>query len=81
MSDIFIGCKSSLSLHENLKWNIENVTNMSYMFGGCESLFSLPDISKWNTQNVIDMSGIFFVVNHYYLYLIFQNGILKILVI
>ena len=41
------------------KWNINNVTNMSYLFSNCESLSSLPDISKWNTNNVKNISHLF----------------------
>ena len=41
------------------KWNISNVTNMSYLFSDCNSLISLPDISKWNTSNVTNMSYLF----------------------
>ena len=58
---------------------INNVINMSGMLTECKSLLSLPDISKWNTNNVINMSGMFFCVHHYHLYLIFQNGILIML--
>jgi len=61
---------------------INNITNMSWMFFECKSLSSLPDISKWNTNNVTDMSKICLMdVNHYHLYLIFQNGILIMLLI
>ena len=62
--------------------NTNNVTDMSYMFYECSSLSSLPDISEWNTINVTNMSFMFGRdVNHYHLYLIFQNGILIMLLI
>ena len=62
------------------------------MLYGCLSLSYLPDISKWNSNNVKDMSNMLdrgqkskelkdFYVNHYYLYLLFQNGMLIILII
>ena len=60
---------------------IDNITNMSDMFNECSSLLSLPDISKWSTNNVTDMSYIFMDVHYYHLYLIFQNGILIMLLI
>ena len=41
------------------KWNINNVTDMSYLFSGCLSLSSLPDISKWNINNVINIIDLF----------------------
>ena len=54
---------------------------MSYIFYDCESLSSLPDISKWNTTKVTIMDNMFNGYNHYHLYLIFQNGILRMLII
>ena len=60
---------------------IDNITNMSYMFSGCSSLSSLPDISKWNTNNVINMNGMFYGCSSLSLYLIFQYGILIMLLI
>jgi len=80
ITGIFGGCSSLLSLPDISKWNTNNVTNMSCMFGDCSSLLSLPDISKWNTNNVTNNSGMFFV-HHYYLYMIFQNGIRTMLLI
>ena len=32
MSDMFLGCKSLSSLPDISKWNINNVTDMSYIF-------------------------------------------------
>ena len=81
MSYMFYWCSSLSSLPDISKWNINNVTNMSSMFYECSSLSSLPDISKWNTNNVTNMSSMFLNVHHYYLYLIFQNGILIMLLI
>ena len=89
MSDMFNGCSSLSSLSDISKWNTSNATNMSYMFSECSSLSSLPDISKWNTSNVTNMSGMFWRcsivclmdVYHYHLYLIYQYGILVMLLI
>ena len=55
--------------------------NMSYMFYNCNNL---PDISKWDTSNVTDMSYMFYSEYSSYEdlnYLIFQNGILLMLLI
>ena len=41
------------------KWNIVNVTNISFMFCNCQSLSNLPDISKWKTNNIRDMNNLF----------------------
>jgi len=38
------------------KWNVSNVTNMSYMF--YKSLFN-QNISEWNVENVISMEKMF----------------------
>ena len=54
---------------------------MSEMFGNCSSLISLPDISKWNTNNVANMFGMFFDCRTLTSLLIFQNGILIMLLI
>ena len=59
MSCIFNKWYSLSSLSDISKWNINNVTNMSFMFDGSWSLLSLPDISKWNTNNVTNMSHMF----------------------
>ena len=56
---------------------INNVINMSGMFDECSSLSSLSDISKWNTYNVNNLMD----AHHYHLCLIFQNGILIMLII
>ena len=41
------------------KWDIPNVTDISYMFWGCSTFRMIPDISNWNTSSVIDMSYMF----------------------
>ena len=81
MSYMFYGCKSLSSLPDISKWNTDKVTNMSSMFYGCSSLSSLPDISKWNTNNATSMNLIFSGCSSHHLYLIFQNGILIMLLI
>ena len=81
MSYMFFGCSSLSSLPDISKWNTNNITNMYGMFYGCLLLSSLPDISKWNTNNVTDMVRCLVDVHHYYHYLIFQNGILIMLLI
>ena len=105
MSWMFSRCSSLSSLPDISNWNTINVTDMWNMFYGCSSLSSLPDISTWNTINVTDMNGMFYRcssllslpdisiwntnnvticfldANHYHLYLIFQNGILIMLLI
>ena len=73
---MFANCLSLSSLPDISKWNTSNVIDMSGMFTNCSSLLSLPDISKWNTINVT-----YIIVHLYYYYLIYQNGILVILLI
>ena len=46
--------------HDISKWNINNITDMSYMFNGCSSLAFLPDISNWNINNVTDINYMFY---------------------
>ena len=77
MSYMFYEC-SSLSFLPNISnWNTNNVTNMNCIFSGCSSLSSLPDISKWNTNNVTHLMDAL----HYYICLIFQNGMpIKLLI-
>ena len=71
---------------------IMNISNMNDMFSGCISLLSLPDISKWNINKYSNMYGLFngcesllslyfMDALNYHLCLIFQNGILKMLLI
>ena len=60
---------------------IDKVINMSSIFFRCSSLSSFPDFSKWNTNKVTNMSCMFCGFCHYYLCLIFQNGIqIKLLI-
>ena len=59
MSSMFNSCKSLSYLPDILKWNTNNVTDMSYMFYGCEKLNELPDISKWNINKVDKMEEMF----------------------
>ena len=40
------------------KWNVSNVTDMSFMFY-CSSSFN-QDVSKWDVSNVTDMSDMFY---------------------
>ena len=42
------------------KWDVSNITNMSYMFFDCKELESIVDISSWDVSNVKDMSFMFF---------------------
>ena len=79
MNSMFDGCSSLSSLPDISNLNTNNVIDMSYMFYRCSSLSSLPDISNCNTNNVIDMSYMFYECDHHYL--IFQNGILIMLLI
>ena len=39
------------------KWNVSNVTDMSFLFGNCENFNQ--DISNWDVSNVKDMSYMF----------------------
>jgi len=55
MNRIIISNKLKLS-----KWNLNSVTNISYLFYNCKSLKSLPDISNWNINNVKNMSYLFY---------------------
>ena len=56
MSCIFYEYSYLSSLPDISKWNINKVTNISWLFYGCSSLLSLPDISKWNTNNITNMN-------------------------
>ena len=42
------------------KWDVSEVTDMSYMFYKCDKLKSVGDISKWNVPNVMDMDFMFY---------------------
>ena len=80
MSYMFFKCSSLSSLPDISKWNTNNGYNMSYIFCGCSSLLSLPDISKWNTNMLLILVICLIGVHHYYLNLIFQNGILMLMI-
>ena len=77
---MFNECRSLSSIPDISKWNTNNVININYMFTECLSLSSIPDISKWNINNVINMSNMFYKCSYHH-YLIFQNGILIMLLI
>jgi len=76
MSYMFNGCSSLLSLPDILKWITNNAQDMNSMLNGCSKLLSLPN-------GILIMLKIFILyledAHHYYLYLIFQNGILVML--
>ena len=55
---MFNGYKQLSLLPDILKWNIDNVSNMSDMFRDCKSISSFPDITEWNIEN-ININGIF----------------------
>ena len=58
------------------------IIDMSRLFYGCKNLKSLPDISGWNTSEVENMDEIFFGCSIVYnLYLISQNGKLKMYIV
>jgi len=42
----FSYCASLSSLSVISKWNINNVTNMSYMFSGCKKSLNIPSKFK-----------------------------------
>ena len=81
LNAIFNQCKSLTSLPDISKWDSSNFKNLGGMFSGCEKLRSLPDISKWNTSQNIDMYYIFNECRSLISVLIYQNGILKMLII
>ena len=76
---MFDKCTTLTSLPDISKWNINKFTDMSYMFNNCSSLTSLHDISKWNTKYVTNMSYMFNNCSSLKSLLIFQNGILIML--
>ena len=69
MKNMFCDCESLSSLPDISKWDTSQVEVMHGMFMDCESLISFPDISNWNTSKV----------KNYYLYRIYQIGILLML--
>ena len=74
MSFMFNKCISLLSLPDISNWNTNNVINMSNIFYGCSSLLSLPII-------LLILIICLVAVHHYHHYMIFQNGILIMLLI
>ena len=79
ISRMFYNCVSLASLSDLSEWSTNNVADFSRMFHNCVSLSSLPDISKWKTDNATNFSYFFFNVSLYQPFLIYQNGILKML--
>ena len=78
---MFQECNSLISLPDISKWDTSKVTNMRGMYSGCYSLTSLPDISKWDISNVNNMGGLLEECNKLKYYLIYQYGILLMLLI
>lgn len=58
-SNLFYGCTVLTQITQNIKFNSDNVINMSYMFYNCDSLIAL-DLSSFNTSKVLDMSYMFY---------------------
>ena len=76
--------KSLKQDYNNLKLNFTkhpktnfSITELSYMFNGCSSLNSISGISEWNIKDVPKFCICLGNAHHYYLYLIYQNGILQ----
>ena len=57
--EILFFSRYTQSFYNISKWNIKNVTDISFIFGRCENLELLPEISEWNIENVKNISGIF----------------------
>ena len=57
LSTMFYNCKNIINI-KFIKFNTNNVNNMSRMFSYCENLSEL-NLSSFNTNNVTDMSGMF----------------------
>jgi len=79
MNGLFYNCSSLSSMSDISKLNMNNVRNLSNMFTNCSSLISLPDISRWNISNCCDMSWIFSDCSYLFHFMIYLNGILKML--
>ena len=54
---MFYGCTSLQSLDLS-RWNVSNVSDISYMFDGCTSLASV-NFNGWDTSNVLYMNHMF----------------------
>ena len=57
MKGMFFMCEKLESIGDISKWDISNVTNMSYIF--CDCYYLNIDLSSWNVSNVTDMNGMF----------------------
>ena len=75
MNGMFKNCYALSSLLDISVWNTNNVIDMSDMFENCSKLSSLPDIMLLKCVKCL------LFVQNYHLFLIFQNGILKMLII
>lgn len=58
-SNLFYGCTVLTQITQNIKFNSDNVINMSYMFYNCDSLYAI-DVTNFNTTKVTDMSYMFY---------------------
>ena len=57
---VWDGSLSSLEIIPDIsKWDMSNVTDVSYMFYECQVIRSLPNISKWKTNKFNDLSNLF----------------------
>ena len=56
---MFCNCSGAAFNPDVSKWDVSNVTNMSYMFGDCSGDAFNPDVSAWNVSNVTNMYGMF----------------------
>ena len=82
MSYMFYNCSSLTSMSDISRWDTRNVVDISHIFQNCELLTSIPDISQWKADNIKEMDDIFrmiflIIANHYLVYQIYQNGILR----
>ena len=62
LSHMFSGCDqvNYISNQNFLKYNNDNIKDISYMFSNCSLLESLPDdISNWNISNITNLSSFF----------------------
>lgn len=59
LKNMFDGCKSLRNINNSINsWNVETITNMSYMFNNAEKFDA--QLNNWNVGNVTDMSYMFF---------------------
>ena len=80
MSHMFGECPSLISLPDISKWNTHNVENMNSMFGyNLESKIApIAPPKKTNNIKKNNKGHLIKIRDYYYLYLIYQNGILKV---